>query len=112
MLTAFRLCGEIDIDGNNADYGSEGDRSSNGGYHEDDRANEGSDDGDSFGSINMELLYFPILKRTKDQKKKDQDEDEDDGEKWALKYLDENDEANKPDVVLRDFDFNAMRFAI
>ena len=45
------------------------------------------------------------------KKKKDQNEENED-EKWALKYLDTNDEANKPDVVLRDFDFNANRFAI
>lgn len=25
LLTAFRLCGEIDIDGDNDEYGSEGD---------------------------------------------------------------------------------------
>ena len=46
-----------------------------------------------------------------DKKKKDRDE-EDNDEKWALEYLDKNDEANKPDVVLLDFDFNANRFAI
>ena len=111
MLTAFRLCGEIDIDGSNQNYGSEDGESSEGGYHEDDRANEGGDD-DSFRSIGMNLLYFPILKRMENKKKKDQDEDYDDDEKWALKYLDEDDEANKPDVVLRDYDFRAIRFAI
>ena len=110
MLTAFRLCGEIDIDGSNQNYGSEDGGSSEGGYHEDDQANEGGD-GDSFGSIGMNLLYFPIFKRMEGKKKKDQNEENED-EKWALKYLDTNDEANKPDVVLRDFDFNANRFAI
>ena len=68
MLTAFRLCGEIDIDGNNQEYGAEVDGESDmgegglgeGRHHGE---GEGGDSDDSERSINIRHNIFPVYRR-------------------------------------------------
>ena len=118
MLTAFRLCGEIDIDGDNQNYGSEHDRDDSDYGGEDYRANENDDGGDqSSYDFNMVYLHFPIFKMLDNKKSKKNLEDSDDENeksknKWSLDQLSKDDDANKPDLTLQEYDFNANRFAI
>ena len=86
MLSAFRLCGEIDIDGSNQDYDSEGDNSDAGESDYRYGADENADDGGTIDSVNMSLRYFPVYKRKNKKKSgggKDKGEGEGEGDSGA-----------------------------
>ena len=65
-------------------------------------------------SVPLELLHFPVFRMKADKRGGDSDEGEGDekADEWALPDLDSDDDANQPDVILQDYDFNADRFAI
>ena len=63
LLTAFRLCGEIDIDGNEMAYGAEVDDSDENGDHGED--SDGNNSDDSARSIRIKLGHFPVKKQSK-----------------------------------------------
>lgn len=112
VLTAIRLCGDINLDGEPDGYGSEHDDDNE--ENEDYNANENGDadsDGDSVPSLHMSDKYFPIYKAMK-KKETDEDGDKKEAQEWALQFLAEDDEANKPDLTLDEYDFNAGGFRI
>ena len=101
ILTAFRLCGEFDgVDGDQHSYDNELAGDSDGYANQNQRSiNDGSNQ-DSLSSIEMRLQDFPVLDPKKGEKYNEVENDD-----WELELLDADDEANKPDVVLRNFDF-------
>ena len=81
MLIAFRMCGEIDLDGgSDRDYGEEDDRSSSSIYRGEGADNEDRDSNASHVSINLTTKFFPIYRIGLDinDKKGDDDDDNDD----------------------------------
>jgi len=72
MLTAFRMCGEIDLDGAPDAYGSEQESNSDQGEeyhgegHDENGDNGNGSDSDTVKSYKMRNTYFPVYKFGKD----------------------------------------------
>ena len=86
MLTAFRMCGEIDDDGAPDAYGSEQESNSDRGEsdenygegHDENRDNGNGSDNDTVKSYRMRNSYFPVYKFGRDNQEKRQIADSDD----------------------------------
>ena len=86
MLTAFRMCGEIDDDGAPDSYGSEQESNSDRGEsdenygegHDENRDNGNGSDNDTVKSYRMRNSYFPVYKFGRDNQEKRQIADSDD----------------------------------
>lgn len=107
MLTAFRLCGEIDADGQMDHYGAEDPDDSN---YDDENNNEDGrggdlDDNSSVASVRLRQRHFPVY-RSKDGK--NEVKSKKGADLYKLEELDSDDVANRADLEMEQ-EFENLR---